>query len=63
MENIAEFLAMGGYGAFIWPSYLIAAAVLIGLLAQTLVTLWRRERTLAALRATIADSDAEKDAS
>ncbi len=54
---------MGGYGAFIWPSYLIAAAVLIGLLAQTLVTLWRRERTLAALRATIADSDAEKDAS
>ena len=58
---------MGGHGAFIWPSYLIAAAVLIGLLAQSLVTLRRRERTLAALRATIADPGAgvgaEKDAS
>ncbi len=51
---------MGGHGAFIWPSYLIAAVVLVGLLAQTLVTLRRRERTLAALRASIA-ADGEDD--
>jgi heme exporter protein CcmD len=62
LESIAEFLAMGGHGAFIWPAYLIAAAVLIGLLVQTLVTLRRRERTLEALRATIAASD-DEDAS
>jgi heme exporter protein D len=29
--SLAEFLAMGGYGAFVWPAFAAAAAVLIGL--------------------------------
>ncbi|MCE2926613.1 MAG: heme exporter protein CcmD [Rickettsiales bacterium] len=31
MEKLTEVLAMGGYGAFVWPSYGIAALVLISL--------------------------------
>ena len=47
---MTDFFAMGGHGAFIWPAYLIAAAVLIGLLWQSLHVLRRRERLLARLR-------------
>lgn len=27
--TIAEFLAMGGYAAFVWPAYLISLVVLV----------------------------------
>ena len=29
MSGLREFLAMGGYGAFVWPSYLVVLAVLV----------------------------------
>lgn len=29
--NLSEFLHMGGYGAYVWPCYLLTAAVLIGM--------------------------------
>ena len=45
-----DFLDMGGYAAFIWPAYLIAAVVLGGILAQTIITMRRRERLADALR-------------
>lgn len=38
-----EFLNMGGYGGYVWPSYLISAAVLIALA----VSIWRRGGALA----------------
>jgi heme exporter protein D len=28
MEKLTEVLAMGGYGAFVWPSYAAAAVIL-----------------------------------
>ena len=31
METIGEFLAMGGYAAYVWSSYALAAAVMAGL--------------------------------
>lgn len=31
MESISEFLDMGGYAAFVWPSFGITAAVMIGI--------------------------------
>jgi heme exporter protein D len=37
---LTEFLAMGGYAAYVWPAYGFAALVLIGLLAQS----WRSSR-------------------
>ena len=45
-----DFLDMGGYAAFIWPAYLIAAVILGGILAQTIITMRRRERLAGALR-------------
>jgi heme exporter protein D len=46
-----EFLSMGGYAAFIWPTYAVAAMVLGGLLGVTWSGMRRREAELEALRA------------
>ena len=36
-----DFFAMGGYAAYVWPSYIIAVAAIAGMAIQT-VTAWRR---------------------
>lgn len=41
---MSDFFAMGGYAAYLWPSYAIAAALLIGLF----IISWRRARKLEA---------------
>ncbi len=46
MDAIRSFLAMGGYGAYVWPCYLLAAAVMVGLLVVSLRTARRRESEL-----------------
>lgn len=38
---MADFFAMGGYGAYVWPAYLITAAVL---LAVTILIVRRSAR-------------------
>jgi heme exporter protein D len=38
--EVARYLAMGGYAAFVWPAYGVALAVLGGLAWQS----WRRYR-------------------
>lgn len=45
---MSEFLAMGGYGAYVWPSYALAVLVL-GLNAWLP---WRRYRRLLGARRT-----------
>jgi heme exporter protein D len=40
MDNIAGFLAMGGYAGFVWPAYGVALVVLTGLAVNS----WRRYR-------------------
>ena len=42
---------MGGYAAFIWPAYGVAAVVLLGMLLASLRGLRSSERELAALEA------------
>jgi heme exporter protein D len=42
--RLTEFLAMGGYAAYVWPAYGFAALVLIALLVQS----WRSARRRAA---------------
>jgi heme exporter protein D len=37
---MAEFLAMGGYGFYVWTAYALALAVLAGMVVQSL--LWHR---------------------
>ena len=49
MAAIERFLAMGGYAAFVWPAFAVAAAVLAGLLVVSLRGLRRREAALALL--------------
>ena len=51
MDSLSAFLDMGGYGAFVWPSFAITVAVLAGLLVASVRSASARERELAALRA------------
>jgi heme exporter protein D len=41
-----QFLAMGGYAAFVWPAYAVAAIVLGGLAVQSLRAYRRNMRQL-----------------
>ena len=50
MESIDAFFSMGGYAVFVWPSYLLTGAVLVGLLALSLRSSRTSERTLAKLK-------------
>jgi heme exporter protein D len=49
MEAVREFLAMGGYAEFVWPSYALTALVMGGLVVGTLRTLRGRQRELRTL--------------
>ena len=51
-----DFFDMGGYGAFIWPAYLVTFIILGGILAQSVVTMRRRERLADVLRKRRRDS-------
>ena len=51
MESLRSFLAMGGYAAYVWPAFLVAALVMAGQVATTLLSLRRREAALAELEA------------
>lgn len=48
-EAVREFLAMGGYAEFVWPSYAIVALVMAGILYFTLRRLRARQRELRSL--------------
>lgn len=56
---MADFLAMGGYGAYVWASYLIFFVVLA---ADALAPLRQRRRTLAELRGRLRREAARKPA-
>ena len=45
-----DFFDMGGYGAFIWPAYLVTFIILGGILLQSVITMRRRERLADVLR-------------
>ncbi len=50
-ESVSAFLDMGGYAAFVWPSFAITAVVLVGMLVASLRWLRSTEAALAALQA------------
>ncbi len=50
-ESVSAFLDMGGYAAFVWPSFAITAVVLVGLLVGSLRWLRSNEAALDALQA------------
>lgn len=46
MSGLDEFLAMGGYAAFVWPSFGAVAVVLVGLWLQSARALKQAEAAL-----------------
>jgi heme exporter protein D len=50
MQLVLEFLAMGGYAAFVWPAYAVAALVLGGLSWQSRNAYRRRQHELERLQ-------------
>lgn len=50
MDSLGTFLHMGGYAAFVWPGYGLAALGMIGLLIATLRTLRAREKEFSSVR-------------
>ena len=51
LPALHDFLAMGGYAAYVWPAYAVFFAVLI---ADTLAPTVRRRQVLRELRAQLA---------
>jgi heme exporter protein CcmD len=47
---LSEYLAMGGYAAYVWSAFAIAVALLVGLFLQSRYAALRREDELAQLR-------------
>ncbi|MCG8355878.1 MAG: heme exporter protein CcmD [Kiloniellales bacterium] len=47
MSLLQDFLAMGGYGGYVWPAYALSAVVLIGFAVTSLRDLRAAERALA----------------
>ncbi len=47
MDAFQNFLEMGNYGSYVWPSYGLSAAIMIWLVVSTLRRLRARERELA----------------
>lgn len=50
MENIIKALGMGEYGIYVWPSFAIAAIIIIAMLLITLSSLKRAQQTLKNLK-------------
>ena len=48
---MSEFLSMGGYGAFVWPSYGLTAVIMVVLLITSLRGLKSTEATFERLKA------------
>jgi heme exporter protein D len=55
MSMIKDFIDMGGYGAYIWPSYGVTAVVMIVMLVTSLRGLRENEATLQSLEVSTED--------
>jgi len=51
MQAIQDYLAMGGYAAFVWPCFAATLIVMIGLYAASKQRLARLQSEVAALEA------------
>ncbi len=49
MQALEDFLAMGGYAAYVWPALLLTLAVLAWLAWSSLAGLKRTQKSLKAL--------------
>jgi heme exporter protein D len=58
MSGLQDFIAMGGYAAYVWPAYALFFIVLI---ADTVAPGLRRRRILVELRARLARQSARQE--
>ena len=49
MQAVLDYLAMGGYAAYVWPAYGLTVLVMGGLVGQSVRHLRARQRAVAAL--------------
>jgi heme exporter protein D len=49
-EVLAQKLSMGGYAAYVWPSFAVAAIVLIAMVIASLRSLRKAQHTLSELQ-------------
>ncbi len=49
MDNFSDFLAMGGYAAYVWPAVGLTLVVLVGFVVTSVRRLRRTRRQLAKL--------------
>ena len=54
---MADFFAMGGYGGYVWTSYIVFFVVLA---ADAVAPLWQRRRTLRELKGRLQRQAARK---
>ena len=50
MHHFDNFLDMGGYAAFIWPSFGVTAITLVTLIAISLIDLRSKRRTFESMK-------------
>ena len=46
MDRFEAFFHMGGYAAFVWPAYGLAAVVMLGLVTSSVLRLRRNQQRL-----------------
>ena len=56
-----EFLSMGGYGAYVWPSYILSAVLMVGILVASVRSLKSTESTFERLKAETGTGEANKE--
>ncbi len=61
MDKIAEFFAMGGYAAYVWPALILTAAVMVGLAWHASRSLRREEAASAALERSVSPEGAAEE--
>jgi len=59
VNNTDSILSMTKHGAYVWPSYIIAAVLLAGLVAFSLRALRKTATELEKIEATMADKNDE----
>ena len=59
MEPILKFLQMGGYAAYVWPSFILTAAVLVAVLVSSMRFMKKSEDVLKSLQDGNGETDGE----
>ncbi|MEG3619321.1 heme exporter protein CcmD [Magnetovibrio sp. PR-2] len=58
---MSEFLSMGGYAAYVWPSYGLTAVIMLVLLIASLRSLNSTEKTFKRLKAEVGPNRAKPE--